>query len=147
MELLKLNYLEFKEEQEKKANEFTEGKLFFAFGTTEEEVKRKLKEDYNVESSEVVGIGAGTYIKKEDYKEVMQFFDQQAKEFKEFSLANLYDVLTYEMANHELEISLSYSYGSFLTDWLGLTEEEIEANKEEIDRAIADYRKEFYEHN
>lgn len=142
-----MNYKEFKEEQEKKANEFTEGKLFFAFGTTEEVVKRKLKEDYNVESSEVVGIGAGTYIKKEDFNEIMQFFDQQAKEFKEFSLANLYDVLTYEMANHELEISLSYSYRSFLTDWLGLTEEEIEANKEEIDKAIADYRKEFYEHN
>lgn len=142
-----MNYKEFKEEQEKKANEFTEGKLFFAFGTTEEVVKRKLKEDYNVEYSEVVGIGAGTYIKKEDFNEIMQFFDQQAKEFKEFSLANLYDVLTYEMANHELEISLSYSYRSFLTDWLGLTEEEIEANKEEIDKAIADYRKEFYEHN
>ena len=142
-----MNYREFKEEQEKKANEFTEGKLFFAFGTTEEEVKRKLKEDYNVESSEVVGIGAGTYIKKEDYKEVMQFFDQQAKEFKEFSLANLYDVLTYEMANHELEISLSYSYRSFLTDWLGLTEEEIEDNKEEIEKAIKDYRIDFYKHN
>ena len=66
-----MNYLEFKKQQEEKANEFTEGKLFFAFGTTEEEVKRKLKEDYNVESSEVVVIGAGTYIKKEDYKEVM----------------------------------------------------------------------------
>jgi len=142
-----MNYREFKEEQEKKANEFTEGKLFFAFGTTEEEVKRKLKEDYNVESSEVVGIGAGTYIKKENYKEVMQFFDQQAKEFKEFSLANLYDVLTYEMANHELEISLSYSYRSFLTDWLGLTEEEIEDNKEEIEKAIKDYRIDFYKHN
>lgn len=77
-----MNYKEFKEEQEKKANEFTKGKVFFAFGNTEEKVKRKLKEDYNVESSEVVGIGAGTYIKKEDYKEVMQFFDQQAKEFK-----------------------------------------------------------------
>ena len=61
-----MNYREFKEEQEKKANEFTEGKLFFAFGTTEEEVKRRMKEDYNIESSEVVGIGAGTYIKKEN---------------------------------------------------------------------------------
>ena len=142
-----MNYKEFKEEQEKKSNEFTEGKLFFAFGTTEEGVKRKLKEDYNLESSEVVGIGAGTYIKKEDFKEVMQFFDQQAKEFKEFSLANLYDVLTYEMANHELEISLSYSYRSFLTDRLGLTEEEIEANKEEIEKAIKDYRIDFYKHN
>ena len=142
-----MNYKEFKEEQEKKANEFTNGKIYFAFGTTEEEVKRKLKEDYNVESSEVVGIGAGTYIKKEKFKEVMQFFDQQAKEFKEFSLANLYDVLTYEMANHELEISLSYSYRSFLTDWLELTEEEIEDNKEEIEKAIADYKEDFYKYN
>lgn len=142
-----MNYREFKKEQERKANEFTEDKLFFAFGTTEEEVKRKLKEEYNVESSEVVGIGAGTYIKKENFNEVMQFFDQQAKEFKEFSLANLYDVLTYEMANHELEISLSYSYRSFLTDWLGLTEEEIEDNKEEIEKAIKDYRIDFYKHN
>lgn len=142
-----MNYREFKEEQEKKANEFTEGKLFFAFGTTEEEVKRKLKEDYNVESSEVVGIGAGTYIRKEDYSEVMDFFNKQAEEFKEFTLANLYDVLFYEMANHELEISLSYSYRSFLTEWIGLTEEEIEANKEEINKAIKDYREDFYKHN
>ena len=51
------------------------------------------------------------------------------------------------MANHELEISLSYSYRSFLTDWLGLTEEEIEDNKEEIEKAIKDYRIDFYKHN
>lgn len=142
-----MNYKEFKQKQEEEANEFTEGKLFFAFGTTEEEVKRKLKEDYNVESSEVVGIGAGTYILKDSYSDVMNFFNKQAEEFKEFSLANLYDVLTYEMANHELEISLSYSYRSFLTDWLGLTEEEIEDNKEEIEKAIKDYRIDFYKHN
>ena len=142
-----MNYKEFKEEQEKKANEFTEGKLFFAFGTTEEEVKRKLKEDYNVESSEVVGIGAGTYIKKENYSDVMKFFSKQAEEFKEFSLANLYDVLTYEFANHELEINLDYSYKSFVIEWIGLTEEEFNANEEEILKAVNDYRKDFYKHN
>lgn len=141
-----MNYLEFKKQQEEKANEFTEGKLFFTFGTTEEKVKTKLEEQ-GVSVENVVGIGVGGYILKECYDDVLKFFDKQAKDFKEFSLANLYDVLTYEMANHELEISLSYSYRSFLTDWLGLTEEEIEANKEEIDKAIADYRKEFYEHN
>lgn len=142
-----MNYREFKAKQEEEANEFTESKLFFVFGTTEEEVKRKLKEEYNVEASEVVGIGAGTYIRKVDYNEVMKFFDKQAKEFKEFSLANLYDVLTYEMANHELEISLSYSYRSFLTEWLGFTEAEIEENKDEINKAIADYKEDFYKYN
>lgn len=142
-----MNYREFKKKQEEEANSFTKNKMFFAFGTTEEEVKRKLKEDYNVEASDVVGIGAGTYILKDSYSDVMKFFDNQAKETKEFTLNNLYDVLFYEFANHELEISLSYSYKSFLTDWVGLTEEEIEENKEEIDKAIKDYRTDFYKHN
>lgn len=142
-----MNYKEFKAKQEKEANEFTKDKLYFAFGTTEEEVKRKLKEDYNLESSEVIGVGAGTYIKKEYYEEVLKYFDKQAKELKEFTLNNLHDVLTYEFANHELEISLSYSYRSFLTQWVGLTEEEIESNKEEILQAIKDYKEDFYKHN
>jgi len=141
-----LNYLEFKKKQEEKANEFTKGKIYFAFGTSEEEVKTKLEaQGVNVEN--IVGVGAGTYILKECYDDVLKFFDKQAKEFKEFTLNNLHDVLTYEFANHELEISLSYSYRSFLTEWVGLTEEEIEENKDEINKAIADYRTDFYKHN
>ena len=100
---------------------------------------------YNIEN--IVGIGAGTYILKEYYTDVLKFFDKQAKELKEFTLNNLYDVLTYEFANHELEISLSYSYKSFLIEWVGLSEKEIEENKDEINKAIADYRTEFYKHN
>lgn len=142
-----MNYREFKAKQEEEANSFTDGKMFFAFGTTEQEVKDKLKNDYNIDASEVVGIGAGTYILKDSYEEVLKFFDKQAKESKEFTLNNLHDVLTYEFANHELEISLSYSYRSFLTEWVGLTEDEIEENKEEINRAIKDYREDFYKHN
>lgn len=142
-----MNYREFKEKQREEANSFTKNKLFFAFGTSEEEVKTKLKEEYDLEPSEVVGIGAGTYILKESYPEVMAFFDKQGNDLKEFILNNLHDALTYEFANHELEISLSYSYRSFLTDWVGLTEEEIESNKSEINKAIEDYREDFYKHN
>lgn len=58
MELLKLNYLEFKKQQEEKANEFTDRKIYFAFGTSEEEVKTKLEEQ-GVSVENVVGIGAG----------------------------------------------------------------------------------------
>ena len=141
-----MNYKEFKEEQEKKANEFTDGKIYFAFGTTEEEVKTKL-EKQGVSVENVVGIGAGGYILKEYYDDVLTFFDKQSKELKEFTLNNLHDVLTYEFANHELEISLSYSYRSFLTEWIGFTEAEIEENKEEIDKAIADYKEDFYKYN
>ena len=142
-----MNYREFRKAQEEKANEFTKDKMFFVFGTSEEEVRRKLKEEYNLEASDVVGVGAGTYILKDSYSDVMKFFDNQGKEFKEFTLNNLHDVLTYEFANHELEISLSYSYKSFLIEWVGLTEEEIEDNKEEINQAIRDYREDFYKHN
>lgn len=142
-----MNYREFKKKQEEEANDFTDGKMFFAFGTTEEEVKAKLKNDYGVDASEVVGIWAGTYILKSEYDNIMKFFDKQGKESKEFTLNNLHDVLTYEFANHELEISLSYSYKSFLLEWVGLTEDEIEENKEEINRAIRDYREDFYKHN
>lgn len=141
-----MNYIEFKKKQETEANEFTKGKIFFAFGTSENEVKTKLEEQgVNIEN--IVGIGAGTYILKEYYTDVLKFFDKQAKELKEFTLNNLYDVLTYEFANHELEISLSYSYKSFLIEWVGLSEKEIEENKDEINKAIADYRTEFYKHN
>ena len=62
-----MNYREFKAKQEAEANAFTDGKMFFAFGTTEDEVKDKLKNDYGVDASEVVGIGAGTYILKSSY--------------------------------------------------------------------------------
>lgn len=141
-----MTYREFKRIQEEKANEFTKDKMFFAFGTSEDEVKAKLEEQ-GVDVENVVGVGAGTYILKDSYDDVLRFFDNQAKEFKEYTLNNLNDVLTYEFANHELEISLSYSYRSFLTEWVGLSEDEIEENKDEINKAIADYRKDFYEHN
>ena len=141
-----MNYKEFKEEQEKKANEFTDGKIYFAFGTSEEEVKTKL-EKQGVSVENVVGVGGGGYILKECYDDVLKFFVKQRKELKEFTLNNLNEVLVYEFANYELEISLSYSYKTFLTDMLGFTESEIEANKEEIDKAIADYKEEFYKYN
>ena len=141
-----MNYREFKQKQEEEANQFTKGKIFFAFGTSEEEVKTKLEEE-GVNVEEVVGVGAGTYILKKYYDDVLKFFDKQGKEFKEFTLNNLHDVLTYEFANYELEISLSYSYKSFLTEHIGLTEEEIDENKDEIKKAIADYKDDFYKHN
>ena len=142
-----MNYIEFKKQKEEEANEFTEGKLFFAFGFTEEEVRNILKEDYNVEAEDVVGIGAGAYILKDSYTDIMKFFSKQAEEFKEFRLANIYDSLVYEFGNNELEINLDYSYKSFLIEELDFSEEEIEANKEEINKAINDYRKDFYKSN
>ena len=141
-----MNYKEFKKQQEEKANEFTDGKIYFAFGTSEEEVKTKL-EKQGVSVENVVGIGAGGYILKKSYDDVLKFFDKQSKELKEFTLNNLNEVLVCEFANYELEISLSYSYKTFLTNVLGFTEEEIEENKDEINKAIAEYKEDFYKYN
>ena len=141
-----MNYIEFKQMQHEEANTFSDGKLYFIFETTEEKVIEKLAEN-GLRPEEVVSIGSGTFIKKTDYEDFINFFSNQAKAFKEFSLNNIYDVLIYELANHELEINLGYSYKSFLTDWLDLSEEEIESNKEEINRAIKDYKENFYKHN
>ena len=141
-----MNYKEFKKQQEEKANEFTNGKIYFAFGTSKEEVKTKL-EKQGVSVENVVGIGAGGYILKKCYDDVVNFFDKQSKELKEFTLNNLYEVLVYEFANYELEISLTHSYKTFLTNVLGFTEVEIEENKDEINKAIADYKEDFYKYN
>ena len=141
-----MNYREFKQKQENEANQYTEGKIYFAFGFSETEVKEKLDKQ-GVNGAEVVGIGAGAYVLKECYDDVLRFFDKQAKELKEYTLNNLNDVLTYEFANYEIEISLSYTYRSFLIEVLGFSEKEIEENKTEINRAIQDYKKDFYEHN
>lgn len=141
-----MNYREFKRKQEEEANNFTENKIYYAFGVTEEEVIEKLAE-YNVKAEDVVGVGSGAYILKDHYEEVLKFFNKQATELKEYTLANINDVLTYEFANYELEISLSYTYRSFLIEVLDFTEAEIEDHKEEINKAINDYRKDFYEHN
>ena len=145
MELLKLNYLEFKKQQEEKANEFTDGKIYFAFGTSEE-VKTKLEEQ-GVSVEDVVGIGAGGYILRECYDDVLKFFVKQSKDLKEFTLKHLNEALMYEFANYELEISISYTYKTFLTNVLGFTEAEIVANRPEIDKAIADYKEDFYKYN
>lgn len=141
-----MTYEELLKQHKEEANSFTDDKLFFAFGTTENEVKSKLEEQ-GVKVDDIVGIGAGGYIKKEYYNDLLIMMDRQAKELKEYTLNNLNEVLTHEFANYELEINFDYSYRTFLIDVLGFTEKEIEDNKDEINKAINDYRTEFYKHN
>jgi hypothetical protein len=138
--------MEFKKMQESKANEFINNKIFIAFGTTKEEVTRKLEEQ-GADTSSIIGLGAGAYVQEKDYKETMKFFDKIAKENHEFTLNNIYEVCKYEFGNYEMEISLSYTYDSFLREVLDLTTEEIKANVADINRAIKDYKKEFWEAN
>lgn len=96
---------------------------------------------------DIVNLGAGTYLKKTAINEYKYLVEKQAKEYHEYLLNNIYEVVKYELWNYETEISLSYSYNDVLTKIIGLSEEEIKKNKIQIDKAIKHYKKEFYELN
>ena len=141
-----MNYLELKAKHEKELNEFSEDNIIVILVSNKEEALAKLEaEGLTVE--DVVNLGAGLYLKKAAVPEYNEIIKRHDKEFYEYYFNNVYEVTKYELANYETEISLSYSYNDILTKILGLSEEEIAANKVEIDKAIADYRKEFYELN
>lgn len=141
-----MNYKDFKEKQAEEFNVFSKDNIIVILESNKEKALAKLEaEGLTVE--DIVNLGAGTYLKKASVPEYEALVEKQAKEYHEYLLANVYEVVNYELWNYETEISLSYSYNDVLTKIIGLSEEEIAANKVEIDKAIADYRKEFYELN
>ena len=141
-----MNYKELKVKQEEELNSFSKGNIIVILASSEEEIKNKLIEE-NITKEDVVYLGAGLYLKKEAIPEYNELIKRHDKEYYEYFFNNVYEVVKYEAANYEMEISLSYSYDEFLNKIIGLSDEEIAANKNEINKAIADYRKEFYEHN
>lgn len=141
-----MNYKDFKEKQAEEFNVFSKDNIIVILESNKEKALAKLEaEGLTVE--DIVNLGAGIYLKKTSVPEYEALVEKQAKEYHEYLLANVYEVVNYELWNYETEISLSYSYNDILTKIIGLSEEEIAANKVEIDKAIADYRKEFYELN
>lgn len=141
-----MNYKELKAKQEEELNSFSKGNIIVILEFTKEKALAKLEaEGLSVE--DVVDLGAGLYLKKESIPEYNELVKRHDKEFYEYFFNNVYEVVKYEAANYEMEISLSYSYDEFLAKIIGLTPEEIAANKVEIDKAILDYKKEFYELN
>lgn len=140
-----MDYKELKAKHEEEVNEFSKDNIIVLLGTKEEALAKLEAEGLTVE--DVVNLGAGLYLKKESVPEYNELVKRHDKEFYEYYFNNVYEVTKYELWNYETEISLSYSYEDILTKVIGLTAEEIEANKVEIDKAIADYKKEFYEYN
>jgi len=141
-----MNYREFKEKQSEEMNEFSKDNIIVILESSEDKVEAKLEaEGLSVE--DVVYLGIGLYLKKEAVPEYEALTEKLDKEKHEFILANIYEAVNYECWNHEIEISLSYNYSDVPSKLLGLTSEEIEANKSEINKAFRDYKKEFYELN
>ena len=136
-----MTYKELLDKHTEEANSFSKDKIFFIFGN-EETVNEKLKETGHA-PEDFIYTGAGGYLLKEYKDEFINLIDRQAKEKKEYLMANVYEVVNYYYWDYEVYISLEYDYNNILTELLNMTPEEIEANKDEINRAREDYIREF----
>ena len=136
-----MTYKELLDKQTQEANEFSKNKIYWLFGS-EDQVNQQIKERGHV-PDDFIYIGAGGYLLKEYETEYNNLITRHSKEKKAYLLANVYEVVNYCYWDYEAYISLTYNYNTILTDLLGMTKEEIEANKDEIQRAKADYIREF----
>lgn len=137
-----MNYEDLLKRHEEEASTFSDGKIYFIFVGTETELIRELNQR-GLSPEDVRSIGGGGYIKKEYVKDFQDLLLRHAKEKKEYTLNNIYEVVLYYCWDYELYISISYDLDTMLTDLLDLTPEEIQANQEEIKRAWSDYKREF----
>lgn len=137
-----MDYEDLLKRHEKEASTFSEGKIYFIFASNENEFLNKL-EDKGLKPEDLRSMGGGGYIKKEYVKDFQDLLLRHEKEKKEYTLNNIYEVVNYYCWDYELYISISYDLDTMLTDLLGLTPEEIQANQKEIKRAWRDYKKEF----
>ena len=127
----------------KETNEFTnDEKIIIMFGSSENEILKQI-EAKGLKPNDLINLGGGVWLKKEYEKEFNNLIEKQFKEKKEYTLNNIYEVVNFYLWDYEAYISLTYTLDDILTDLLKLTPEEIEANKDEINRAREDYIREF----
>jgi len=130
--------------------EFNEFPIHFAFG--QEQIDRKIEElhlskDPGKRAQQIVSIGAGGFVLKEDFPRYAEMCERHAKERLEAMADDengatyLYDMFYTELVNHE------YGYTLSTEDTLcalGLSREDIESNpvmKEALRKATTDILK------
>ena len=136
-----MTYKDLLDKHTEEANSFSQDKIYFIFGS-EDEIYKQLEETGH-SLDEFINIGGGGFLLKEYKNEFYELLDRQAQEKKDYLMANVYEVVNYYYWDYEVYISLDYNYTNILTELLGMTKEEIEANKDEINRAREDYIREF----
>jgi len=136
-----MTYKDLLDKHTEEANSFSQDKIYFIFGS-EDEIYKQLEETGHA-LEDFIYIGGGGFLLKEYKNEFYELLDRQAQEKKEYLMANVYEVVNYYYWDYEVYISLDYNYTNILTELLGMTKEEIEANKDEINRAREDYIREF----
>lgn len=141
-----MTYKELLEKHERETNQMVkDNKILYFIGDTEK-IKQQM-EDKGVQQDQLVYLGAGAYIKKEHADEVNGMFDRHAEEQRQYALTHTYEVVQHYCWDYEMAISLSYTYNEIIHMFVGLTKDEALERKDEINKAIKDYEKEFYEIN
>lgn len=141
-----MSYKDLLKKQEDETNQMVkEDKILYFIGN--EDVILKKMEDKGVQQDQLVYVGAGAYIKKEYYDEVNAMFDRHVEEQRQYALSHTYEVVQHYLWDYEIEISLSYTYEDAIYKLVGLTKDEAQERAKEIDQAIKDYKREFYEIN
>lgn len=141
-------YEQLKKRQQEEINAFP---MHFAFG--DEQIERKIKElklskDPKKRAEQIVYIGAGGFVLKEDYPALLDMFKRHQRERieamtdEENGAKYLYDMFRYELKNHEYGYTVD---ASDTLEALGITEKDLAENlvmKEAFEKAAADIRKE-----
>lgn len=141
-----MTYKELLKKHEDETNQMVkDGKILYFIGDTEK-IKQDM-EDKGIQQDQLVYMGAGAYIKKECADEVNGMFDRHAEEQRQYALTHTYEVVQHYCWDYEMAISLSYTYNDIIHMFIGLTKKEALERKDEINRAIKDYEKEFNEIN
>ena len=142
----KMTYNDLLEKQQEEVNLFSKDKVFFIYASSEIEFQRKLSEK-NLNPSDLISIGYGGYVRKQYKEDLMSLLNRHEEERHDYLLNNIYEVVKHYLWDFEMEISISMTLNDLLFDYLGLTREQVKENADIINKAIDDYKKEFYEAN
>lgn len=138
-----MKYLELRARQQKEVNEFPLGFAFSEKQFTEMMKQFGLKV---TDTDKIYSLGAGGYVKKSDAKAMDEMFTRHAEERQKAidedktGTGYIYEMFTYELANHEYCITYD------LTDTLealDLTIEEVKKDKrllKGLNKALRKYR-------
>ena len=139
-----MNYKELLNQHDKEMNEFSEKYIYWIFGTNESDIIHQMDE-LGLSLDDLISIGNSGYIEKENYDSFVQLQKRIKKEHKQYMLNNVYEVVYYQCWNLEMELSLSYTYNDLIYKVLDFSYAESKKHGLEIEKALSDYRREFYE--
>lgn len=117
-----MKYLEIKEKMRRELNEF-EG-IFFAF--TQPQLKKEMQRFGldSKETSQILSLGAGTFVLKSKRKEFDEIFERHQREMERIKENEdlLLEAISYELRNHEFCITHDETDA---LESLGLTKEDV----------------------